>query len=185
MMPTLSVLTRCAAGLLAGAALSMSVSSMGHAQTLAIGKSLYATHCQSCHNAPPRFVDGAQKAANNSGLIREHINRGTGGMDILSFLSDQDLRDVAAYIGNHQGVPSTASSGTERVLNWAEWKFQGILAPRAGSQAIGNFTARQYAGPGLFVGTDGASMYLYNPATGLSNIGPLSTFLQQAQGDGF
>lgn len=162
-----------------------SVPHVGQAQTLAIGKSLYATHCQSCHNAPPRYVDGAQRGANNVSLIRATINRGLGGMDILSFLSDQDLKDVAAYIGNHQGVPSTASSTAERVLNWAEWKFQDILVPRASSQAIGAFTARQYTGPALYVGTDGTTMYLYNPATGLSNIGPLNTFLQQAQGDGF
>lgn len=174
---------RVSLGLMFGAVFS--VSHVGQAQTLAIGKSLYATHCLSCHGTPPRFIDGAQRGANNPNQIRMNINRGAGGMDILSFLSDQDLKDVAAYIGNHQGVPAAASANTERVLNWAEWKFQDILVPRASSQAIGAFTARQYMGPGLFVGTDGTAMYLYNPATGLSKIGSLNTFLQQAQGDGF
>lgn len=174
---------RVSIGLMFGAVFS--VSHVGQAQTLAIGKSLYATHCQSCHNVPPRYVDGAQRGANNANLIRATINRGLGGMDILSFLSDQDLKDVAAYIGNHQGVPTAASTNTERVLNWAEWKFQDILVPRASSQAIGAFTARQYTGPTLYVGTDGTAMYLYNPATGLSNVGSLISFLQQAQGDGF
>jgi cytochrome c553 len=155
------------------------------AQTLSIGKSLYATHCMSCHSTPPRFIDGAQRGANNPTLIRMNINRGAGGMDILSFLSDQDLKDVAAYIGNYQGVPSSASTNTERVLNWAEWKFQDILLPRSTSQAIGNFTARSYTTPGLYVGTDGTSMYLYNPATGLNTLGSLSSFVQQAQQDGF
>jgi mono/diheme cytochrome c family protein len=155
------------------------------AQTLAIGKSLYTTHCLSCHGTPPRFIDGAQQGANNPNLIRNNINRGSGGMDILSFLSDQDLKDVAAYLGNHQGVPTSASTSTERVLNWAEWKLQDLLVPRTASQAIGNFTARQYTTPGLYVGTDGTSVYLYNPATGLSTLGALTTFVQQAQTDGF
>jgi mono/diheme cytochrome c family protein len=183
MKPSLSFLHRVSLAMLTGAVLS--VPSLSQTQTLAIGKSLYATHCQSCHNAPPRFIDGAQKAANNSNLIRASINRGLGGMDILSFLSDQDLKDVAAYIGNYQGVPTSASTNTERVLNWAEWKFQDILLPRSSSQPMGNFTVRQYTTPGLYVGTDGTSLYLYSPASGMSNLGALSTYVPQAQKDGF
>lgn len=171
------------AHLLASAALAAPM--LASAQSLPIGKALYTTQCLSCHGTPPRFIDGAQKGANSPGTIRSAINSNKGGsMGALSFLSTQDLSDIAAYLGN-PNVPSAASGTSERILNWAEWKYQTALTPRAGSQAIDVYIARHYSTPNLYVGMDGSSVYLYSPAGGLQNLGAISNFLSQAEADGF
>lgn len=170
------------AHLLATAALAVPV--LASAQSLPIGKALYTTQCLSCHGTPPRFIDGAQKGANSPSTIRSAINADKGGMRALSGLSTQDLTDIAAYLGN-QNVPSSASGTSERILNWAEWKYQTALTPRAASQAIDVYIARHYSTPNLYVGMDGGSVYLYSPASGLQNLGAINNFLLQAAADGF
>ncbi|HMS06029.1 MAG TPA: cytochrome c [Burkholderiaceae bacterium] len=155
------------------------------AQSLPIGKALYASNCLACHGTPPRYVDNAARGANNPSLIRSAINAGLGGMRALSFLSNQDLTDIATYMGNYASVPASASTSTERVLNWAEWKYQSVLLPRASSQNVSSYVARYYTTPGFYVGTDGSSMFLYSAGTGLQNLGSLSGFVSQAAADGF
>lgn len=157
------------------------------AQNLAIGKALFDSHCSSCHGQPPRLTSNAGRAANNVSFLRSSI-RGTRDMTYLTFLSDTDLADIAAYLGNYAAVPSNSTTANERLFNWAEWKYQTLLTPRATTQAISQYAVRFYSGSGLYVGVSGDAVYLYdqnNVAGGVVNLGALSSFLNSAANDGF
>lgn len=170
-----------AASCLASLALIPALSS---AQTLAIGKSLFTAQCQACHGTPPRMWDNAGRGTNNPSAIQSAISRNKGGMGYLSYLSTQDLMDIATYMGNPNGVAATASTTNERILNWAEWKFQNVLLPRAASMQAGPYTARGYSN-GFYVGMDASTVYLYSEAHGLQPVGPLNNLLGMAAADGF
>lgn len=157
---------------------------LSSAQTLAIGKSLFNAQCLACHGTPPRMYDGADKGTNNPAAIQSAISRNKGGMGYLSFLSTQDLRDIATYMGNPMGVSAAATTANERILNWAEWKFQNILLPRSASAQIGQYTARGYSN-GFYVGMDASTVFLYSNANGLQPVGALGDFLGMATADGF
>ncbi len=160
------------------------VPAISSAQTLAIGKSLFNAQCQACHGTPPRLSDNGGRGINNPNAIRSAINGNKGGMGYLSTLSTQDLTDIAAYMGAPTGVSAAAATANERVLNWAEWKFQTMLLPRATSTQVGPYAVRGY-GNGLYVGMDDATVYLYSAANGLQPVGALSSFLSMAAADGF
>ncbi|MBS4095756.1 MAG: cytochrome c [Sulfuricella sp.] len=173
--------------LLAGLCLAFDASSAA-AQNLVIGKALFDSQCSSCHGQPPRLVSNGARAANNASMIRRAISGNSGGMRYLSTLSDTDLSDIAAYLGNYTGVPSNSATSSERLFNWAEWKYQSLLAPRATTQSISQYAVRYFSGSGLYVGVAGDTVYLYdqnNPGAGVNSLGSLAGFLSSAANDGF
>lgn len=173
-------------GLLAGLAFVP----LANAQSAQIGKALHAYNCESagCHTGtPPHINNNAQRAANSPATISNAIRSNTGGMGYLSTqLSTTDLADLAAYIGTTSALP--ALSDADRLLNWAEWKFQTLLLPRTASQNVSGYTLRQYTQPNLYVGISGGKVYTYAPSTPgatIQNIGTVTTFLGMAANDGF
>ncbi len=166
------------------------LSPVASAQSAQIGKALHLVNCENagCHTGtPPRINNNAQSAANNPTVIRNAIRRNTGGMGYLnSLVSDIDLADIAKYIASSGPLPALADA--DRVLNWAEWKLQTLLLPRASDQTIATFTVRQYTQPNLYVGISAGRVYLYAPTSAnvaLQDLGPLSAFLGSASQDGF
>lgn len=170
-------------GLLAGLAFAP----LANAQSAQIGKALHVYNCESagCHTGtPPRLNNNAQRAANSPSTIRSAINKNTGGMGYLSTLSNTDLADIAAYIGTTTALP--ALSDADRLLNWAEWKFQTVLLPRASSQVVAPYTIRAY--PALYLGVANNQVLMLdrsNSNASVQNLGALSTFLGMAANDGF
>lgn len=73
------------------------------AQNVANGRSLFEQYCQTCHGNPP--VGGAAGAGNNPGLIRDAIHTKVPDMRFLSFLSDANLADIAAWIATLSAPP--------------------------------------------------------------------------------
>lgn len=59
------------------------------------GKLLFNNNCASCHRSPSNIREAA-----NATAIRSAINNNKGGMRSLSFLSDAQLNDIAAYVQN-------------------------------------------------------------------------------------
>jgi hypothetical protein len=66
------------------------------AQDAANGESLYFQYCNVCHGFPP--VGGPQHAGNKPDMIRAAIEIRVARMRILSFLTDAQLADIAAFI---------------------------------------------------------------------------------------
>lgn len=62
------------------------------------GKSLYATHCASCHGAGPDSK--ARRGANNPGAISAAIRSDQGGMAYLSVLSSAEISAIATWTAN-------------------------------------------------------------------------------------
>jgi hypothetical protein len=85
--------------------LLLAVASAGaFAQSASNGATLYQTYCISCHGLPP--FGGPELAPNNPALIRSAINGLSGGaMAFLSFLTDSQLADIAAYIFTLESAP--------------------------------------------------------------------------------
>ena len=156
------------------------------AQTAAAGLTLFDYNCQSCHGTPPNLRDNASRGAGNATVIRNAIRADKGGMGYLSTLTDTELASIAAYLANP--AAATATSSADRVLNWAESQYAGLLQSRQTSSTFGAYTYRCYAAAGLCVGIDASQVYLYelaNPGKGIYPIGALSTYLGMAQSNGF
>lgn len=100
-MMTAVVYRRLAAMLALGALLLASGESL--AQNVANGGSLFQQFCQSCHGNPP--AGGASRAGNNPGMIRTAINGKVPDMRSLSFLTDANLADIAAWIASLSAPP--------------------------------------------------------------------------------
>lgn len=157
-----------------------------NAQSAAAGLPLYEYNCQSCHGTPPNLRDGAGSGAGNAAAIRKAITRNKGGMGYLSVLADTELSSIAAYLANP--AAATAVSSADRVLNWAEAQFAAVLQGTQPSGTTGPYTYRCYTAPGLCIGIDSANVYLYelsNPGKGIYAIGTLSSYLGQAQSNGY
>jgi len=61
----------------------------------ASGKVLFSEHCARCHGSPNNVREAASAA-----VTRSAISRNKGGMGSLSFLSDAQLTEIAAYVQN-------------------------------------------------------------------------------------
>jgi mono/diheme cytochrome c family protein len=68
------------------------------AQSVSNGQTLFQQYCQPCHGNPP--AGGAAGAGNNPGMIRTAINGKVPDMRQLSFLSNANLADIAAWIAS-------------------------------------------------------------------------------------
>ena len=78
------------------------------AQNAANGETLYKSICIFCHSLPP--VGGAELGANNPALIRQAINGLVPAMEAVVgpfHFSDAQLADIAAYIGQVTGSPTS------------------------------------------------------------------------------
>lgn len=74
------------------------------------GQTLFSQYCQACHGAAASgsHLSGADDASE----IRSAIDRNTGSMGYLdNYLDDQDLLDIAAYVGSVRGTSSSSQSG--------------------------------------------------------------------------
>jgi cytochrome c553 len=99
------------------------------AQNVANGRSLFINFCQTCHGNPPQ--GGPETAGNNPGLIRTAINGKVPDMRSLSFLTDANLADIAAWIASLSapaGPPTPAADYTDLWYNANEsgWGFNII-----------------------------------------------------------
>lgn len=163
----------------------LAASQFAHAQSLPIGKALYATACTNCHAANPS-QDSRMRRATSLSMLRSAIS-GIGEMNYLSaVLSTQDMTDMAAYIASPSSVQ--ASTDSDRLLNWAEWKYQTVLLPRAGTQTISGYAVRYYSQAGIYIGIANGTVYLYQPSlpnAQITDIGMLSAWLGMAARDGF
>jgi hypothetical protein len=95
------------------------------AQNAATGGTLYSAYCLSCHGVVPS--GGPDRAQNNPARIRAAISGGVLEMRILSFLTDAQLADIAAYVAQvlGDGPPPAAANYTALWWNPAEngWGF--------------------------------------------------------------
>jgi cytochrome c553 len=76
---------------------------LANAQNVANGHALYQQYCQVCHGAQP--AGGPERAANDPALIRNAIRSNVPDMRSLSFLTDQNLTDIAAWIASLTSAP--------------------------------------------------------------------------------
>jgi cytochrome c len=172
----------------ATALLLASVITPAQAQSVNIGRSLFVAQCASagCHNGTvPRVANNGGAGANNPGIIQSAIQRDKGGMGYLSsMLSTSDINDIAHYLGNYTQANANPSEA-DRLLNWAEWKFQTLLQPRATSQQLSGYTVRQYTNANLYVGIANGQVYTYTPGGSINSIGSTASYLGTAAADGF
>ena len=95
------------------------------AQSAVSGEALYQAYCLSCHGAIPS--GGPDRAQNNPARIRAAISGAVLEMRILSFLTDAQLADIAAYVAQvlGGGPPPAAANYTALWWNPAEngWGF--------------------------------------------------------------
>jgi cytochrome c553 len=97
-----AVIFRRRAALLALLLLSLAAAE-SLAQDVANGRTLFQQYCQPCHGNPP--AGGAAGAGNNPGMIRNAINGKVPDMRQLSFLSNANLADIAAWIASLSAPP--------------------------------------------------------------------------------
>jgi cytochrome c len=123
------------------------------------GRRLYDNVCSFCHGALTPDVSPAL-AADNPSRIRRAINP-LSTMGVLSFLTDQDLEDVATYIAR----PSTTD--TDRLLDWAEQVLlPDFLGPPSGpSQDAAGYRYRYYPRAGMVLGTKDGNAYKLDAAS--------------------
>lgn len=138
------------------------------------GRSLYAAICAGCHGALTPLVSPAA-AADAPSRIRTAINP-QATMGFLSFLSDQDLADIASYIAR----PTTTD--IDRLLDWAE---QAVLpdylgTPAAPSEWSAGYRYRYYPRPAIYVGSRDGIVYLLDALTlQLGVVGSLRQLLAE------
>jgi cytochrome c553 len=68
------------------------------AQNAANGQLLYQQFCEVCHGQTP--MAGPDRAANDPGLIRAAIDGKVPDMRVMSFLTNSNLADIAAWIAS-------------------------------------------------------------------------------------
>jgi cytochrome c553 len=107
-----AVIFRRRAALLALLLLSLAAAE-SLAQNVANGRILFQQYCQPCHGNPP--AGGAALAGNNPGMIRNAINGKVPDMRSLSFLTDANLADIAAWIAS-----LTASAPPRPTLDYTD-----------------------------------------------------------------
>lgn len=77
----------------------------------ATGSALYTNNCASCHGAAASPSNPAVLNGRNAGsVIRNAITANRGGMGFLSGLSDADVANIAAFLGNAPTAVSFANT---------------------------------------------------------------------------
>lgn len=133
-----------------------------------VGRSLFSENCVVCHGSPPDFR--ASRGANSPATIRAQL-RTNPQMMFLSGLTDQQVTDIAAFIGN----PSANDS--DRLFDWAEGQYASLLTPKTQSQTLAGYYARAYTGTNVYVGTKDGRLFFLNGGTGaLLDLGGVADF---------
>jgi hypothetical protein len=103
-------------------------------------------------------------------------------------ITEQDMRDISAYLDRPFLVAVNATDEAERVFAWAEWKYQAALQPRVPTSRTAQYLARYYAKSGLYLGVAQGQVWLYDerrPEAGVQSLGATETFLGLAKSEGF
>lgn len=79
---------------------------------------------------------------------------------------------------------TTTLSDSERLMNWAEFRYPQLFNPKATTQSVAGYALRGYAGT-TYLGTKDGRVYFYNPGLNLLDLGTLADFIKQASADGF
>lgn len=140
------------------------------------GKQGFADNCEVCHGTPPLLFNNAGRAANSPTTISSAIS-GVGQMRFLSFLTIDEMENIATYLGNPN------RNDTDCTFDWAENRFAALLKPKAQSQKLADFTYRFYSASNVYVATQkGQVLFLDGnaPAAGIQELGPLSQFYTPA-----
>lgn len=120
----------------------------------------------------------------------EHVSRGTAALGSQVRQAAQVSRTgtgVTLTVGD--SVTSTVQMRADRVFRWAEQHY-ATLFPQAGAPlTVGHYYARHYPDTNAYLGVDMGNddLYYLGPASGQSllNLGPLRTWLDQAEAAGF
>ena len=120
------------------------------AQNAAAGGGLYSAYCLSCHGAVPS--GGPDRAQNNPARIRAAISGGVLEMRILSFLTDAQLADIAAYVAQvlGGGPPPAAANYTALWWNPAESGW-GVNFNHQGNTLFGTLFTYDASGAPLWL----------------------------------
>ena len=86
------------------------------AQDAANGETLYRAYCQACHGVVP--ANGPDRAANDPARIRAAASGGVPEMRIVNFLSDNQLRDIAAWVAQVLGIGPPQPQANYTALWW-------------------------------------------------------------------
>jgi Cytochrome C oxidase, cbb3-type, subunit III len=109
-----------------------------YAQTnIPAGQTLYSNNCLSCHGGPPNFDARARRAANNVSVLNSAISN-VNSMQFLSFLTQAERANIAAYIGNPNGSGPTqqAQTITFPVPNSFVWNSAGVSLSATASSGL-------------------------------------------------
>ncbi|WP_374355795.1 cytochrome c [Chitinimonas sp.] len=138
------------------------------------GRQLYQSACLQCHGALRPNIS-PMLAADNPARIREAINP-LSLMSTLSYLSNEDLLDIASYIAR------PGSNDTDRLFDWAEQQgFPDALGKSANAtQEYGGYRYRYYPSARLFLGTrNGEVVMLGEGSTVPALLGTMRQYLRQ------
>lgn len=79
------------------------------------------------------------------------------------------------------GVSAASNADADKIFNWAERTFAGLLYPPAASATLGEYYYRFYSGTQSYVAVKGERvLYLAGGTTTIVDVGDVATFLAQA-----
>lgn len=162
--------------------------SICNAQDIEIGRAVFGSLCSRCHGLPPSLLHGADIAAGDPSRIDSALARVRTMGSLRERLSEQDMRDISAYLDSPSASAPMASDDVERLFVWVQWKYQTVLQPRTRTQPLLGYLVRHYAKAGLYLAVSQGQVWLFEearPENGIQPLGILSTFLEQAKSDGF
>lgn len=90
------------------------------AQNVARGEALYDAYCSGCHGHPPR--GGPDTVEGNPSVIRTALAKVSQMRFLQNSLSDPDIVDIAAYLGELAGIPSRSSTSYQGL--WLKTPFE-------------------------------------------------------------
>lgn len=137
------------------------------------GRTTFFAYCQSCHSDPPTAPRYVPYRFNASGLMDAYSL--IAEMNGYLALGAQTINDIATFLG----LPD--SNDTDRLLDWGEDTFPTILSPtrQPTQQALG-YIYRFYPATGVFVGTKGGDVWIFDsgtPGAAILDLGTMRSFL--------
>jgi mono/diheme cytochrome c family protein len=168
-------------------ALSLGVTA-AQAQDISIGRAVFGNTCSRCHGLPPSLLYGADIAAGDPSRIESAIGKVRAMATLRDRITEQDMRDISAYLDRPFLMAANAGDEAERLFAWAEWKYQATLQPRVPTGRIGQYLVRYYAKSGLYIGVAQEQVWLYDeskPEAGVQRLGTTESFLGLAKSEGF
>jgi cytochrome c553 len=158
------------------------------AQDITIGRAVFGNTCSRCHGLPPSLLYGADIAAGDPTRIESAIGKVRAMATLRDRITEQDMRDISAYLERPFLVAVNATDEAERLFAWAEWKYQAALQPRVPTGRIDQYLVRYYAKSGLYLGVAQGQVWSYDetrPQSGVQSLGTTEFFLGMAKSDGF